>query len=710
EESVYELKVLDDIQSLQLFCWHAFGKEEPEAEIAELSKKVADTAAGLPLALEIFGSHFFGLDTNKEREVMLKKLKKNQNEDIHERLKISFDALDKDEKKVFLDIACFFIGKDRDFATLMWKDISPDLTIKFLMHKSLININERKGEFEMHDHIRDMGRKIVEDENPSDPGTRSRLWKRDDILDVLQNKRGTEKVEAMDISCLSKYLADVDAEPFAGMSQIRMLRLGDVPLTGEYADFPRTLKCLQWSPRYLDALPSTLPLENIVVLDLSQSYITQVWNHHGFREAKVFGQLKVLNLSECWRLTICPDFKRIAYLENLDLSYCWKLIELHPSIGHLKSLTHLCLEGCQSLKELPDGVWQLTSLELLDLSYCSQITTLPSQLLDSKSSKRALLGKLKVMDLSSCNNLTICPDFRCMPYIEELDFSGCKKLSELHPSIGHLKSLTHLFLKECKSLKELPEGVWQLTSLELLDLSYCSQITTLPSQLGNSRQLKQLYLYRTIITALPESMRELKQLNHLALNGCRLLKEIPEWIHSCVSLRKLDLSWTDIKELPCSFTSLEKLECLLVAGCHRLKFLPQLPPSLTILDASWCYELEMIADVSNAEKLQEMNLWGCENLVDVLGIEQLRHLKTLNLERCRSLSVSLCGRVKVINSLFSAFDFGRGVTRVVQLAPSQIKFIISLLHFSGSKLSYFGGLHLLWKHRVAIFWRASPSS
>ncbi|KAF3778170.1 TMV resistance protein [Nymphaea thermarum] len=683
-ETMYELQVLDDIQSLQLFCWHAFGKEEPKAEIAELSKKVADTAAGLPLALEIFGSHFFGLETNEEREDMLQMLKKDPDEGIYKRLKISFDALDKDEKTVFLDIACFFIGEDRDFATFKWKDcrLFPDLTVKFLMHKSLVNINEDTGQFEMHDLIRDMGRKIVEDESCSDPGMRSRLWKKDDILYVLQNKRGTEKIEAIDISCLSKDSVDMDAESFAGMSQLKLLWLGNVILGGEYGHFPRTLKWLKWNPRYLDTLPRTLPLDNIVVLNLSESSITQVWNNHGFREAKVFGQLKVLNLSSCWNLIICPDFTTMQRLEILDLLDCRKMTELHPSIGHLKSLTRLSLGGCESLKKLPKGVWQLTSLEALDISGCSQIKTLSSQLLNSKSSNRPLHGKLKVMDLFSSIKLTSCPDFTSMPYIKELDFSDCEKMSELHPSIGHLKSLTHLYLRGCKSLKELPEGVWQLTSLEVLDLSYCSPITTLPSQLGNSGQLRRLFLDDTMLTALPESMRRLKQLNHLSIKECRLLEEIPEWILSCISLeeleaaeclylaslpnalgnlrslRKLDLSRTAIKELPCSFTSLEKLECLLVAGCERLKFLPQLPPSLTILDAEYCYDLEVIADVSNAEKLQEMNLSGCKNLVDVLGIEQLKHLKTLNLGGCGSLFYSLKARVQEANlHILEGFTF-----------------------------------------------------
>ncbi|XP_031478337.1 TMV resistance protein N-like [Nymphaea colorata] len=70
--NVYELGGLDATQSLQLFCWHAFGTEEPAEEFAELSREVASVAAGLPLTLRIFGSHFFHLKTTKNGKLCWK--------------------------------------------------------------------------------------------------------------------------------------------------------------------------------------------------------------------------------------------------------------------------------------------------------------------------------------------------------------------------------------------------------------------------------------------------------------------------------------------------------------------------------------------------------------------------------------------------------------------------------------------------------------
>jgi hypothetical protein len=45
---------------------------------------------------------------------MLSKLKEIPDEKIHNKLQISFDGLSELEKKIYLDIALFFKGKDKD--------------------------------------------------------------------------------------------------------------------------------------------------------------------------------------------------------------------------------------------------------------------------------------------------------------------------------------------------------------------------------------------------------------------------------------------------------------------------------------------------------------------------------------------------------------------------------------------------------------------
>ena len=71
---------------------------------------------GLPLALKVLGSLLCD-KTRCEWESELHKLEKEPEEKIQNVLKISLYGLEAKQKVVFLDIACFFEGEDRDFVS-----------------------------------------------------------------------------------------------------------------------------------------------------------------------------------------------------------------------------------------------------------------------------------------------------------------------------------------------------------------------------------------------------------------------------------------------------------------------------------------------------------------------------------------------------------------------------------------------------------------
>lgn len=60
-------------------------------------------------------------------------------------------------KEIFLDIACFFLGEDGDKAKRIWGEVG----VQNLQDKCLLELDEN-NKIKMHDHIRDMGRKIAE--------------------------------------------------------------------------------------------------------------------------------------------------------------------------------------------------------------------------------------------------------------------------------------------------------------------------------------------------------------------------------------------------------------------------------------------------------------------------------------------------------------------------------------------------------------------
>lgn len=118
---IYKPEGLDDNQSLQLFSMHAFRRDGPLEDYIQLSIKVVSYAGGLPLTLEVLGSFLGGMRGKKEWESTLHKLNEFPHKEVQKTLKISYDALDDNEKAIFLDIACFFIGMDKEIAMYIWK-------------------------------------------------------------------------------------------------------------------------------------------------------------------------------------------------------------------------------------------------------------------------------------------------------------------------------------------------------------------------------------------------------------------------------------------------------------------------------------------------------------------------------------------------------------------------------------------------------------
>jgi hypothetical protein len=106
---------------------------------------------------------------------------------VHKKLRISYDGLKKDtEKDIFLHICCFFIGKDRAYVSEIIDgcDLYAGIGITVLIERSLLKV-EKNNTLGMHDLLRDMGREIVRERSIKLPGKRSRLWFHEDAHKVL---------------------------------------------------------------------------------------------------------------------------------------------------------------------------------------------------------------------------------------------------------------------------------------------------------------------------------------------------------------------------------------------------------------------------------------------------------------------------------------------------------------------------------------------
>jgi hypothetical protein len=185
----YKLETLSHWQSLKLFSWHAFEMANPKGDYSMLSIQAVDYAGGLPLALAVLGSFLKGRSI-AEWKSELEKLRRSPNVKIQQILAISFDSLDSYTKDIFLDIACFFVGMDKEYAIKILDACKffPNIGIPILIERSLVTIDCQK-KLLMHKLIRDKGREIVCQESPKYPEKRSRLWFREDVLNVLRKHR-----------------------------------------------------------------------------------------------------------------------------------------------------------------------------------------------------------------------------------------------------------------------------------------------------------------------------------------------------------------------------------------------------------------------------------------------------------------------------------------------------------------------------------------
>ena len=184
---IYTVKQLNNDDALKLFSWRAFKKPNPKENYMDLSQDFVSYANGLPLALKVLGSLLFDKEID-EWNSALNKLKVEPDKKILDILKISYDGLTNTQKELFLDIACFFKGKNKDCIRDILKSFGyyPEYNIGVLIDKSLITI-ESKETIWMHDLLQEMGQEIVHRESPKEPGRCSRLWFYKDALYVLKN-------------------------------------------------------------------------------------------------------------------------------------------------------------------------------------------------------------------------------------------------------------------------------------------------------------------------------------------------------------------------------------------------------------------------------------------------------------------------------------------------------------------------------------------
>ncbi|CAL2241082.1 unnamed protein product [Prunus armeniaca] len=601
---IHEVKILDYYKALELFCWHAFKRSGPPlGDYVKLAERALRYAQGLPLALKVLGSCLYGGSIDIW-EAALHGFKSPKIQDV---LKISYNALDHSVQQVFLDIACFFKGKSRMRLTKIVVACDPKArySIEVLMEKALISV---EGDYIwMHDLLEEMGKDIVQQESPDEPGGRSKLWSHEDIEHVLTNDTGTEKITGIMLNSPEMdYEIFLDVDCFLKMKNLKIFMNYNVCLSGNIGYLPNMLRVLNWHRCPLQSFPPNFRPKGLVVLNLPCSHIKQL------REGlKHFTKLTSLNLEWSKFLTEIPDLSGNPNLRYLNASYCESLVEVHPSVGYLDKLQVLDFCGCRELTKFPNKVWW-KSLERLGLSNCKKLESFP-EIVDKMES------------------------------LIELDL-GRTAIKELPASIGHLIGLEILRLSE-SAIKELPASIGHLIGLKILVLSG-RLIKELPFSIGHLTALEALSLKGTAIEELPSSVKDLTVLEILDLEGCENLTNLPQIIYGLKKLNRcLKLVTFPNKLISEVLSSVESLplEVRTNANSPRDGDLLSLWSNLTIINLSNSNFVSLPVCISKCVNLQWLDLSGCKKLVEILGqlpasIESINMADCISLERFSTLS------------------------------------------------------------------------
>ncbi|KEH34067.1 NB-ARC domain disease resistance protein [Medicago truncatula] len=195
---ICEVKELNKHDSLQLLSLTIFGEKHPKIGYEDLSESVIAYCKGNPLAIKVLGAN----PSSRSKEAWdneLKMLQKIPNRKIFNVLKLSYDDLDCCQKAIFLDIACLLREEHKDFVKHVLEACRffATIGIEVLLDKALIelkliwHVNLDVDTIEMHVLLQEMGREIVNQES-KDPGKRSRLWRAEEISELLKNNKVIE--------------------------------------------------------------------------------------------------------------------------------------------------------------------------------------------------------------------------------------------------------------------------------------------------------------------------------------------------------------------------------------------------------------------------------------------------------------------------------------------------------------------------------------
>ncbi|XP_039171671.1 putative disease resistance protein RGA3 [Eucalyptus grandis] len=402
KSDIYDLKVLPEDKSWDLFKKTAFGDEEEplNEKLEQIGRDIVKKCGGVPLAIKTIGNLLYA---KKEKEWLYFKEHEfskidTLNPEIMEVLKISYDHLQPGLKHCFAYCALF--PKDYVF--------NKQTIIQLWMAQGFIE------SLDEHEEIEEIGDDYV-----------SNLL-RGSFLEVEEVNPYTGKVEMFKMHDL---MHDLALKVVGNECKMVNLNKGSLDEDTRHASF-----ALQWFSS-LQEVTSLLEAANL----------------RTFVSLKAWSYVEKFSPNECH-----PIFSKFKHCRMLKLNYDEFCIP--SSLG--SQLKHLrFLEICENnfIKSLPDSITDLLNLQTLKISTCEKLKTLPKDLRKLINLRHLDINKCKSLGSLSClHTLSELSSLRTLSLrsLNALDFDPLQQSSTTRPFFPSLESL---ILDSCIKVK----GWWR---------------------------------------------------------------------------------------------------------------------------------------------------------------------------------------------------------------------------------------------------------
>ncbi|XP_059065420.1 disease resistance protein Roq1 [Cryptomeria japonica] len=655
----YNLKEMNKNDATELFCWHSFNQAHPCSGYELLVDDFVGLCGGLPLCLQILGRQLHKVSHEHWRSELIK-VREMLPQEVKQSLAISFDALDDEEKQVFMDIACFFEGKPKSIAERVWEGSQSALqTLKeTCLVEQMVTENFSSNEgavLRMHDHLRDLGREMAAEFSPP-----QRLWRPQDLKSLEQVGLKTILTKT-NIRCFQSIFDESMG------SQVTFF-LAQSNTCFETSASLLWLQ-LEGNSTELSSIPSWIPLRKLQCLKIKGGRLKTLWED---RMQAPF-ELKELQISQTF-LNEIPDLGILNTLENVLLDSNGFPITGLPLLESLNmNLSSLCLRSStlkgEQVSTKRDEKIPCESLVIFNFKFNEEDWN-NEGLSCSVETPMSGLKKLKISDEECVSKIFISEMH--YPSLESIKLHDMKKLVEVELTMA--ETLSSVKITNCKNLERV-SGIHNLAQLVKLEISDCGKLEFESLSLSSMPYLKKIKFDRNLMLKcfmlidcenLKTTNFGCQKLVELIIRDCPELVEIPAFIgpsclkrisiDGCEKLKYLQLNGCHNLE---SVSGNFEIRWLCISDCPKLKELPDLatmcclekievknlkkiqnitlPKTLISLSVQSCKNLQSIAGIGDHMELRELIISDCPELEELPNISRLSCLERIAIDSCENL-------------------------------------------------------------------------